>query len=376
MEEAQAEARKRKMRRLAGWLACLLVVLTLTGNTVQSLLLPKAYAAQASKGRLEHRYRGTATVRPAEEIDLPNPAGWKVKEVLAGMGDRVKRGQVLVRYDDKEAAIQLSEQKAALKKLELSVQTLQAQYRQAVADGDDAARKAAESGMASVKLDMDSQKLRIAQLDDGIREQRQLIAPFDGVVVAVNATVGLSAANGPDVRLTLAEKGYSAELQMPADLASRLSVGEPIDLRRIERDGETLRGMIARIEDAFEANRQAADGSDLPPTEAPGVKVVVALPDKSVHGGERVQVDLTIDGASEQVLVPKQAVHRDASGSFVYTLKEDQGPLGNAYYAVRSPVAVTDVNEWMAAVGEGLFDGQEIIVDCKEPLQDGMRVRL
>lgn len=104
-------------------------------------------------------------------------------------------------------------------------------------------------------------------------------------------------------------------------------------------------------------------------------RMTVSVSDPSLQGGERVRVKLAKEGSENAMLVSGQAVHKDISGTYVYALEERQGPLGNAYYASRRKVTIIDADGSVVAVSGDLYDGEQVITDSSEPLQDGTRVR-
>ncbi|MNP67559.1 hypothetical protein D3C76_1634060 [compost metagenome] len=103
--------------------------------------------------------------------------------------------------------------------------------------------------------------------------------------------------------------------------------------------------------------------------------VEVVFHDESLHGGERVTFTLTKQGKPDTMLISANALKRDRSGTYIYVVKERQSTMGNSFFVERREVTVADSNENTVAVSEGLYDGELIIVDSNEPIQDGIRVR-
>lgn len=375
MEEEISRSRKRKIRLVAGAFAGLLIVLTLAGNTLQGLTLPKVYTAQASVGTLDQRFKGTSFLRPALERELTNPAGWKVAKVLVKQGDAVRQGQPLVEYDDSAAQAQLADEQSSLEKLQLSMDSLQYTYIQSVKSGDEAARLSARSAVESLKLDLADQKRHIQKLQEDIAEQRRIVAPFDGIVTDVNAVEGLASAGVPDIRIADAARGYRFELQVPAGVASRMSVGDDVAVQLIGDPNPAAKGKIAAFEQPNPASGGDGQGADVGNDSAATLMVSVALSREGLREGEKVQVDWTLTSGQAGLLVPSAAIHQDNDGYYALTIEERQGPLGNAYYAVRTAIEVLDSNGFLTAVEGGLFEQQTVIVGSKEPILDGMRVR-
>ncbi|MBW7461453.1 HlyD family secretion protein, partial [Paenibacillus sepulcri] len=137
-----------------------------------------------------------------------------------------------------------------------------------------------------------------------------------------------------------------------------------------------IQGSIAEIKDTVVPDNGGQNASGETQTPAAANQLVIKVQDKSLHGGERIQVDISQSSQDDDSqLVPSQAIREDSSGAYVYVVEERQGPLGNAFYAARRSVKVTDSNEFQTAVS-GLFDQEQIIIESSEPIQEGSRVRL
>ncbi|MFC0328616.1 efflux RND transporter periplasmic adaptor subunit [Paenibacillus sepulcri] len=376
-DEQKLAARKRRIRLIAILFFGMLIVVTLYSNTLLNLTLPKVITGQPAAGNLAHTYQGNATVRPVQEADLQNPAGWKVSKVLVKEGDAVHKGQALVNYDSSDAQSQLEDAQAAMKKLKLSVSMLQFNYIQAAQSEDQAAKLNAQNALESAQIDIATQEQHLEALQKTIGENQQLLAPFDGIVTHVNAMEGLSGSPaGPDIQLSNTGLGFQFELQVPAAIASGLKLGDKLEAKLSEDGNRAIQGSIAEIKDTVVPDNGGQNASGETQTPAAANQLVIKVQDKSLHGGERIQVDISQSSQDDDSqLVPSQAIREDSSGAYVYVVEERQGPLGNAFYAARRSVKVTDSNEFQTAVS-GLFDQEQIIIESSEPIQEGSRVRL
>ncbi|QHW29551.1 biotin/lipoyl-binding protein [Paenibacillus rhizovicinus] len=379
MEERTFQARKKKLRLVAGLFVVLLAAFALAGNTLRSLSLPKVYTAMAAEGKVTHDFAGTATVQPGETRALANPAGWKAAAVRVKQGDHVHRGQTLVEYDGGDALQQLADSKAGLKKLELSLNQLHADYIAAANGGDDSAKLGAGSAIETAKLDIATQQQHIANLQKNINESIRLTAPFDGIVTQVHASAGLLPDGMPDVVLSDSAKGYRIQLLVPGGTADLLHIGDTLDgITLDEPNGKPIAGTISSIDEELDSGSSKLSAGDDASAgnagQAGASLVTMTLKDDTLRGGERVSVKLTASKDEQAITVPNKAVHVDERGAYVYTLREDDGPLGNAYYAVETPIRIVDANDYVTAVKE-LFADQEVIVDSTGYLMDGVRVR-
>lgn len=387
MGEVATRTRQRNIRLLAGLFIVLLVALTLGGNTIRALMLPKVITSVPTAGSLDYVYEGYATVRPAAERELTNPAGWTVLEVFAKVGDTVHKGQPLVRYDDSDAQDQLADLQSSLKKLQSSLGLLQYQLKQALRGDDEAAKLNAANALETAELDIGDQKRRIGKLQKEIEASRELKAPADGIVTAVGAIEGTSSADTPDIRLADTSEGYRIRLTVPGELASRLILGDALESIALadDEDARRLSGTVSAIEEMPDGGADSSGGngfgvdSGVDGHAVPPSLLTISLRDDEhgLQGGERVKVSIRrSDGkGGNLLLVPNEAVHRDSRGAYVYTIRAQQGPLGNSYYAAETRIETAGSNDYATAVSGGLFEQEEIIMDSSGLITDGTRVR-
>jgi HlyD family secretion protein len=156
--------------------------LSVTAITPQPMEWPQVLAANGNIAAWQEAVIGS-------EI-----SGQRLTEVLANVGDRVKKGQVLARVDDDTIAAELAQSKAALAEA-------QAMAAEAAANADRArqmgplgaftkqqinqyltAEKTAASRVVAARAKVHSDELRLAQT--------RVVAPDDGVISARAATVG------------------------------------------------------------------------------------------------------------------------------------------------------------------------------------------
>jgi HlyD family secretion protein len=156
--------------------------LSVTAITVQPAEWPQVLAANGNIAAWQEAVIGS-------EI-----SGQRLTEVLANVGDRVKKGQVLARVDDDTIAAEMAQSKAALAEA-------QAMAAEATANAERArqmgplgaftkqqitqyltAEKTAASRVVAARAKVHSDELRLAHT--------RVVAPDDGVISARAATVG------------------------------------------------------------------------------------------------------------------------------------------------------------------------------------------
>ncbi|WP_246294372.1 efflux RND transporter periplasmic adaptor subunit [Paenibacillus planticolens] len=368
---------KRWLHLVTVLIITLLGISTLLSNTLYGLTLPKVAVQIVGAGQLVQTFKGSAFLKAIEVREVSGQPGWNVTKVLVQEGDIVKKGQVLVQYNNDEALNLLQTEKNTLNKLLLSMEKLEYDYVQAEHNEDKGNILAAKAAVDSLKLDISQQQKRIQDLNAKWIANQSLFAPCDGKVAGINAKEGMPAnAGAPDVRILNTQQGYKIDLLIPTSMAESLLLGETIETQLSGPNNRAVSGKITSLVGAGMGNGSTSGtsgGQD--DKQSDMTQMTLSFQDASLVGNERVEVAITKKGPSGGMLVSKTAVRSDPTGSFVYAIEERKGPLGNAFHAVRRKVTVLESNEQAAAV-EGLFAQESVIVESSEPLLDGSRVRI
>ncbi|WP_308634843.1 efflux RND transporter periplasmic adaptor subunit [Paenibacillus silvisoli] len=366
MERQETEqvntGRKRKIRLLAALFACGLIVLTLFSNTLQTMNVTKVWTTAGRQGELVRSFAGNGILEPVLEASLSNTAGWTVKSVKVKAGDAVKKGQTLVVYESREADDRYLDAMEQLEQQRLTIQGLQERYVEAASSGDDARLRGADRDLKSARLTLEGQRRSIDRMEIDLVSNRELKAPFDGMIRQVNAVDGLiTASAGPDVQIASSSQGYRMRLPVPADFSELLKIGQKLDvLAGQTENGRKLKGIVTGIE-----NKDAQ------------FTIVVSVKHESLHGGEQARVRLDFHSADTGgILIPKEAVHKEAGAAYVYVIEENKGPLGNTSHVRKVLIETGDSNEFETVVLQGVFPDSPIILESSDPVSDGERVRV
>ncbi|NEW09043.1 efflux RND transporter periplasmic adaptor subunit [Paenibacillus sp. SYP-B3998] len=375
LEETVESRKKRKIKMIAGIFFGLLITLTLFSNTLQSITLPKVRIEKPVQGSLNHNIQGSGVLKPLDEAELKSDIGWKVKTIHVKNGDIVVKGQVLLTYESKAAERQILDEKTAHEQQKLQLEGLFAGYVEASKGGDYALISRSKRDVESLKLEMSVRERKIQALQEDLQINRQIIAPFDGIITKLNATEGLSSDVGSTVvRLSNHNKGFSLSLLLTSEQAALLHVGEKIEVEVKDPAVRVVEGEIAEIQDT-ESTQTGSGANQNNVVVSKSVRITVQ--DEALRGAERAEVRVKKSSSKEDViLVSNAAIHRDRGGEFVYVIEERKGPLGNVFRVRKTYIQIVDASENETAVQQGIFLLDEVIIESSEPLQEGNRVRL
>ncbi len=258
---------------------------------------------------------------------LAPAASGVVRRVAVTVGDRVRRGQVLVEIDSGEAAAAAAELREARSLLELAEARLE--RTRLLREQDIAAekdfREATQSREAArIRLETArAQAARLGAADDEATGRVALRSSVDGTVLFLHAVAG-EPARPEDVMATV---GDVASVWVWADLYERdLSRLAPAPLPATVRvrawPDVDFAGTVDFISPSIdEASRTIK------------LRVSVANPDHKLMTGMFAAVNVLLPGDAEALALPAAAVLEDEGRRFVFVLHHDD-------FYVRRPVTV------------------------------------
>jgi HlyD family secretion protein len=267
------------------------------------------------------------------EARVTSKVGFKVAGILvdlaADVGDRVAKGAVLARLDDREQSAQVARAKAAveqteanLQKAKASVEKAEANYtntksiserRQALLQGNNtsvetaqtaqAARDAALGDLNLAKSDVLVANANISdakaqsQLQSATLDFYKLTAPYDAMVTARLKELGSALGAGEAVFTLIDPKSVWVLAYIDESKAGEIEIGEPAEVVLRSRPGRRIAGRVARIEpesDRVNEERRVEIAFD-------------TLPSGS-NLGEQAEVYITTRRLPQALLVPEAAI--------------------------------------------------------------------
>lgn len=279
-----------------------------------------------------------------------------LEQLQQRMTDLVEQG----RYGEKQAL------EAQEKQLIASAREADLRYRQAKNRGGSggsalAAVEQAEVALEQLKRGPDPDEVRIAQLQveqaqaaleqaHNALKQAQLIAPFDGVVAAVNLREGeVPSASLPAIVLADVRQ-YHIDVAVDEVDIARVAAGQPVTVTVDALPNDVFSGVVESI--ALQSTVNAGVVSY-------PVRVVVHSNDARLRGGMTTTADIVVQEARAVVLIPNWAVRRDRQ-------------TGKAFASVLRNGEVQEVevtlglrNETVSEVISGLNVGEVVAVSTQ-----------
>jgi RND family efflux transporter MFP subunit len=376
--ENAAPVRKARRPRRWPWLVVALVLVGVLAAV--ALRLSRAQPVKTARATLSAEaasqpvavLSGAGYLVPGDKVvSVGSRVPGRVAAFLVDEGDHVKRGQPLVQLDDREYKAAVDRQRARLASARARAELARAQLERG--------RELRErDSLSAQELDVRTNELAlsnagIGEADAALREAELdlentvLRAPSDGVVLAKLKEAGEIAVPG----------GFSGSGDL-VRLANMTEVRAEVDIN--ESDLPRIRlGQRAEVTpDALPESRYAASVVKLYPQvdrQKGTLKVEVRLdaPDARLLPDMSARVaflgDVPAPGsAAPQVLVPANAMHREADGrSYVWVVEDGRGRQA---FVEQSGLLGDSVR-----VTSGLR-GDETLVIGEPPTRDGQRVQV
>ena len=282
------------------------------------------------------------------EARVTSKVGFKVSGVLvelgADVGDRVAKGAVLARLDDREQRAQLARAKAAIAQTEANLQRAKASVEKAQAnygnvrkinerqqrllqtnstsiETADTAKTTQDAALADLNLANSDVLVAEANIGDAKAQQQQqaatldfhtLTAPYDAMVTARLKELGSALGAGEPVFTLIDPKSVWVLAYIDESKAGEIHVGDPAELVLRSLPRQRFQGKVARIEpesDRVNEERRVEIAFD-------------GIPD-SFNLGEQAEVYIKTMQLPQALLVPEAAIEGFGQGRGTIWTVED-----------------------------------------------------
>ncbi|OLC52305.1 MAG: hypothetical protein AUH43_00445 [Acidobacteria bacterium 13_1_40CM_65_14] len=312
---------------------------------------------------------GAATVEA-----VPKVAG-RLDSISVRLGDRVKRGQMLAKIEDRELLEQVRQAQAAYEVSAATIRQREADLRLAQTNLDRSKNLYERQLIPKQTLDDTDARYQAAaaQLDLAKAQHSQADARLDELKINVANTVITSPVNGFIGKRTLDPGAWvtpNSALLSVVDISlvrlvaniiekdlRRISAGQRADVEVDAYPSETFRGRIARISPVLD-----------PATRTAQIEVEIENSTFRLKPGMYARVNFTVEQRNNTLVVPANA------------LVDVQGSRGvfqpNGDTAKFKPVKVGLSDEKLVEVSEGLSEGERIVTTGAAALREGDKIIL
>lgn len=338
------------------------------------------------------------TVEALSTIDIMPEASGKVTEVNASEGQHVDKGDVIFQVDDTNAALSLQQAQAgydaaqaafniAKKASEQNTNVAPAEIEYTDAKNNFARMQALYAANAISQVDLETAKSRMdsaeaklqaarngqdgnydsakAQMDsakaalDIARKKYDdctVTSPIAGMITKINVETGQTVSPQLTGATVMDDSGEKVEIQVADTDIDQLAEGMPMDVS-LQSAGKTCSGSISEISAVCDAK-----------TGMYTVKIRLDDKDSLHYTGLMADVRASVNEPSASVYIPSKCIFSDDNGDYVYVVSGDQ--------AAKMPVTKGRKKNAYMEITQGLTQGNEVILQSSQSLEDGMKVRV
>jgi membrane fusion protein (multidrug efflux system) len=299
-----------------------------------------------ARGEIATYYRATASLDPDKQAEVLARVAGVVETIIAEEGDRVGRGQVLLRIEDDEYRHRATMARVDLEKQQARLARAEKIFTQGLSSAEDFDTIRTDAASAAAALEL-------ARLELGYTDVR---APFAGHVVERLVDQGQTVANGTPLFVLADMHRLLARVFIPAKEFRSIRPDQPVQLR-VSSTGDRLTGRIDLV-------------NPLVDPESGTIKVTVEVTDypPSTRPGDFVEVSIVTDSHSDSLLVPRVAVVTERGQRSVFVAADG--------VARRRPVEVGFEDDANAEILTGLAAGEAVVVQGQRALRDGQPVNI
>lgn len=309
------------------------------------------------------RLRASGELQPINRVVMRAKTGGKILNLAVREGERVKAGEVILRFetDDLQSTLlqRENDRDAAEAELTLAMQALS--RAEQLAAKNVTSKEQLEKAKSDVNANASKVQSLSAQVDIARVALRdtEVTAPFDGAVASRAVEAGSQVSADAELLTVVDTRILEAKVLVSTRDIPRISVNQVAELQIDGLERQTIRGAVARI------NPVADSGTRFVP-----VHLQIPNHDGKLWGGMFATGSILVREKADTLVVPTISLRKDETGDYV--LKLHDGHLQ------RQPVLVGQA--WnggsLVEIAHGLRDGDTIVTAPLPELQPDVAVTL
>jgi membrane fusion protein (multidrug efflux system) len=297
---------------------------------------------------------GTASA--AQGTDLAIEMGGTVQAINFKSNDKVTKGQLLLKIDDRSERADLESANASLDLAETSLNRARQLAQRGVS---------ATSNLDQAEASAQEARATVAKLQ-AVLEKKRLIAPFDGIVGIPQVELGQYAATGTTFATLQDRDHMRVDFTLAEQDARQAVVGQAVEVST--EDGSLdLKGKITGVEPKIDANSRLVT-----------LRADVANDDDRLTPGQFVHVRVILPVEKDVIALPQTVVSSNLYGDSVYVVRKETAEGSDTARLVANQVFVTlgRRSGSLIEITKGLKAGDMVVNAGQNKLNTGATVNI
>lgn len=306
---------------------------------------------------IEKYINTTGTAKATQEVTLSsemagnyrllnNPATGRPYK----LGDRVRAGQVLIRFEDQEYVNTIAMDAKKLN-LEIAVQEYDKQ-KSLYEKGGVTLRELRNSEVSATNARYDHENAQVKL------SKMSIVAPFSGVIVDLPFyTQGNRITSGQAMVTIMNYDKMFLDINLPEKTISEVQTGQQVIITNYTIAEDTLKGVVSELSPAVSTETRTFKG-----------KLLIDNPELKLRPGMFVKADIVVARRDSAIVIPKSIILSSNRGKVVYVVDQST--------ARERRISIGIENQDYAEVITGLKQNDRLVVKGFETLRNDSKVKV
>ncbi len=301
------------------------------------------------------------TIQAKREVVITAEISGKVIRLFADEGDKVSRGQLIVRLDDENIKLQIMQARARVKEIEANLEDSRKNLErfEKLFAAQNISKTALEREQLKVQVQAAQLSSAKANLEILKKKQRdtKIISPISGSIAKLDIEVGEFIANGTPVVTIVDISEMEIGVGVPQMDVVYVKKGKVVEVYPQAFPGQKFNGYVTSV--GVKANFR---------TLTFDTKVSIENPDERLKPGMAANVVMEGKVYENAILIPQEAVVERFGEKVVFVVVDDQ--------AFEKAVVTEGVSKGRVLISSGLKSGDKIVVVGQKGLRNKSKVKV
>lgn len=319
---------------------------------------PSVESAKVEVMKLTDDTQAVGSLKSRQGVTLRPEVSGRITQLNFKDGERVKKGQLLVQFDDQLQLAQVKQSQA-----ELSIAQANHKRNQELVAQNFISKRSVEESAAN--LEVAQAKLSLSQ---ATASRLKIIAPFDGMTGIRTVNVGDYLKDGGDIVNIEDIAAVFVDFRLPERFQSKVKKGQKAQVDMDALPGRKFTAVIQAIDPLLDANGRSV-----------GVRACIDNRQNQLRPGMFARVNTVFSEREKAIVVPEEAIVPQAGKQYVIKLLDgaDKGTEKETKTTQRIEVKVGIRRPGKVEILEGLVEGDEVVTAGQQRVQkDGTSVKV